>query len=151
MGDGPLWMDIITPYESTCRENWWMNLIYIQNFINTKKACLRHTWYSAVDFQLYCIAPIFIYLLYRWPRVGKMVCGVLVVASASFTTVYTALHGMESVPGVYDYMEDVYIKPYFRISTYLAGILLGNCIVANKESISTTKSVLRMLDQVNSN
>ncbi|XP_075727286.1 nose resistant to fluoxetine protein 6 [Rhipicephalus microplus] len=139
MGDGPLWMDIITTYESTCRDNWWMNLINIQNFINTKKACLPHTWYSAVDFQLYCIAPIFIYLLYRWPRVGKMVCGVLVVASASFTTVYTAVHGLGSVPGVYDYMEDVYIKPYFRISTYLAGILLGNYIVANKESISATK------------
>ncbi|XP_049517388.1 O-acyltransferase like protein-like isoform X2 [Dermacentor silvarum] len=138
-GDGPLWMDIIGPYESSCRYNWWTNLLNLQNFIHTNNVCLPHTWYSAVDFQLYLISPIFIYLLHRWPRVGMAVCGVLVVASTVFSTVFTAVNGVGSVPGVYDYMQDVYMKPYFRIATYLIGILLGHYIVYNKEGIALKK------------
>ncbi|KAL1467725.1 hypothetical protein MTO96_041975 [Rhipicephalus appendiculatus] len=41
-----------------------------------------------------------------------------------------------NIPGVYSYLHDVYVKPYFRIETYLMGILLGHYIIANEEAIT---------------
>ncbi|KAL3204215.1 hypothetical protein MRX96_041308 [Rhipicephalus microplus] len=132
-------MDFVGTYQNACRDNWWTNLINLQNFIHTDNMCLPHTWYSAVDLQLFLISPFFIYLLYRWPRVGVALCGGLIVTSTTASIMYTALHRMSSVPGVYDYVQDVYIKPQFRISTYLAGILLGHYMVLNKDNITKNK------------
>uniref|UniRef100_T1GI33 Acyltransferase 3 domain-containing protein n=1 Tax=Megaselia scalaris TaxID=36166 RepID=T1GI33_MEGSC len=28
--------------------------------------CLPHTWYLAIDFQLFLFAPLILYLFYRW-------------------------------------------------------------------------------------
>lgn len=31
LGDGPLWNTIVTPNAELCKENWWRNILYIQN------------------------------------------------------------------------------------------------------------------------
>ncbi|KAL3204221.1 hypothetical protein MRX96_041313 [Rhipicephalus microplus] len=109
------------------------------SMVGNALACLPHTWYSAVDFQLYLISPIFLYLLYRWPRVGVSISGVVIVVSTISVTVHTSIRGMRAIPGVYNFMTDVYIKPYYRVATYVSGILFSHYIVVNKESISSKK------------
>ena len=32
--------------------------------------CMFETWYLAVDLQLFLVAPLFVYLLWRWERTG---------------------------------------------------------------------------------
>lgn len=34
-GDGPRWHEIVAKESDTCKANWWVNAIYLQNFINT--------------------------------------------------------------------------------------------------------------------
>lgn len=69
-------------YLETCKKNWWMNLLYINNINNISVVfslnkthsynpiylllqCMGWTWYLAADMQFYVLAPIFIYSLYR--------------------------------------------------------------------------------------
>lgn len=34
LGDGPFWSDAIIMYNSWCKKNWWLNSIYLHNFLN---------------------------------------------------------------------------------------------------------------------
>lgn len=33
---------------------------------------MAQTWYLAVDMQLFIVAPLFVYLLFRWPFAGML-------------------------------------------------------------------------------
>uniref|UniRef100_A0A1I8NJC7 Acyltransferase 3 domain-containing protein n=1 Tax=Musca domestica TaxID=7370 RepID=A0A1I8NJC7_MUSDO len=53
-GDGPFWRHIIEPSRTFGRENWWKNLLLINNFSPPDTAS-PHTWYLAADFQLFSL------------------------------------------------------------------------------------------------
>lgn len=36
LGDGPLWPRKIWDEADNCKKNWWMNLLFINNFIDSK-------------------------------------------------------------------------------------------------------------------
>ena len=50
----------------------WTNFLFINNFYPKEfsDGCMGWTWYLANDFQLYCIAPVFVYLYYKRPKIG---------------------------------------------------------------------------------
>lgn len=133
-GDGPRWKESIATYDLTCKANWWINALYLQNFIHTPSMCLNHTWYSAVDFQFYIISPIIIYALYRKPLVGILLICLLFLGSTSFTAFYTAINDFPAAPymsditpldKLNDFMGKVYVKPYCRIGPFLVGMVTG--------------------------
>ncbi|KAG8237343.1 hypothetical protein J437_LFUL014549 [Ladona fulva] len=35
LGSGPLWHASVTPESSFCAKNWWTNLLYVSNYVNT--------------------------------------------------------------------------------------------------------------------
>lgn len=37
MGDGPLWKLIVYPEAEFCRKNWWTNLLFINNYVNSNE------------------------------------------------------------------------------------------------------------------
>lgn len=37
MGDGPRWMEVIARYYDTCKINWWLNALYIQNLVDVPR------------------------------------------------------------------------------------------------------------------
>lgn len=136
-GDGPRWRETISTYDETCKANWWINLVYLQNFIHTPQMCLNHTWFSAVDFQFYLISPIIIYLFYRSPRWAIALTSAIFLASVATTAVLTAINDYPAtayissivpIEKMNDYMGDVYIKPYCRIGPFLVGMLVGYVI-----------------------
>lgn len=47
--------------------------------------CVSHSWYLAVDMQLYALAPLLIYPLWRWKLKCLPVVPILIVASMSTT------------------------------------------------------------------
>ncbi|GFT38555.1 nose resistant to fluoxetine protein 6 [Nephila pilipes] len=89
-GSGPLWPTYDT--EPRCRANWWMNLLYINNFISVYDQCMIWSWYNAVDMQLFVLSPLFIIPLIRKPRLGYALIGVFIFLSCfiifSLTIVY---------------------------------------------------------------
>lgn len=133
-GDGPRWKESIATYDLTCKANWWVNAMYLQNFIHRTDMCLNHTWYSAVDFQFYFISPAIIIALYRKPKLGLLLIAMLLLGTTSFTAAYTAIYDYPAAPymsditpldKMNDFMGYVYVKPYCRIGPFLVGMATG--------------------------
>lgn len=48
-GEGPGWRDSIVMYDGWCKDNWWINSLYLHNFINTNNM-VRQTWLTFVSY-----------------------------------------------------------------------------------------------------
>ena len=152
VSEGPAFEGSTVMYDSWCKKNWWLNALYLHNFVNTGSMCLSHTWYSAVDMQLYLIAPIILIPLYHRPRIGFAVMSLLLTASMAFTAFITITRHFPAVPYMNDmtapdvvneYYGSVYIKPYTRIGPYLIGMALGFIlyILDGKIRLSRTQTI----------
>lgn len=66
-----------------CENYWWSNLLLIQNYVNPFETvsnvprlrvfmtsllfqCIPVTWFLSVDFQLFLLSPIFVFLLWKF-------------------------------------------------------------------------------------
>ncbi|CAN8019989.1 unnamed protein product, partial [Ixodes persulcatus] len=68
LGDGPFWTDIMGTEIQLCERAWWSNLLFINNFWQSKEMCLVATWYLACNFQFFIISVFIIIPLYKaWP------------------------------------------------------------------------------------
>lgn len=105
MGDGPVWFNVMSSYRTNCENYWWSTLLHIQNYYNTNQSshslvctyydihipingqtisiffqCIPQSWYLAADFQLFLIAPFYVYLLrrYEWKTIPFMLLLILI-------------------------------------------------------------------------
>ena len=69
-----------------CQEDWWKNLLYINNFSFTGRGCMGQTWYLAVEMQCFIITPLLIWPLWRYPKVGLGLVSAGFLAGKSFVT-----------------------------------------------------------------
>lgn len=65
IGDGPLWEMFMPVASEPCRRWWWTTLLYVQNYANPGQMCMSHSWYLSVDMQLYVLAPVLVWPLWR--------------------------------------------------------------------------------------
>ncbi|KAL4220888.1 hypothetical protein ACF0H5_019154 [Mactra antiquata] len=127
LGDGPFWPQVIWAAEH-CKTNWWTNLLYINNLVQTDSACMGWSWYLANDMQFYVISPLFIVFMYKLPIFGFILTSVLLCLgmSMSFWKEYEAngtFFTMISDGG--SYWKSVYIAPWCRVGAWAVGMLLG--------------------------
>lgn len=61
IGSGPHWDSAVGVNRDFCGDNWWTNLLYINNYIDVPNMCMSQSWYLSVDMQLVWISPIFLY------------------------------------------------------------------------------------------
>ncbi|KAL0839333.1 hypothetical protein ABMA28_016072 [Loxostege sticticalis] len=135
IGEGPLWKEKVLLEQERCSSNWWINILYVNNFVNSDSMCMFQSWYLAVDTQLFIIAPIFIYGLWRWRRAGPIMLGLSIVASVFVTAIITYKDDLDPTVMVYakeftdiisnHYFNKVYIKTYMKMTTYFMGLLMG--------------------------
>ncbi|XP_033122588.1 nose resistant to fluoxetine protein 6-like [Anneissia japonica] len=126
-----------------CRDNWWTNLLYINNLYpfsgNGANMCMGWSWYLAADMQFFIITPPLLVLLFKRPRLGltavAVVCGVSFIITASLTGYWGLKAGLNY--GFYNNrsVEEtdanrISYKPYTRMSTFLVGILTGYVMFA---------------------
>jgi len=132
MGSGPFWYQwegLLEP----CREYGWTNLLFVNNFVpfdlpNTA-TCFYHSWYLALDLQLFLIAPLLVYAFRKSARMGKIVTASLLAASI-LATIYLGWMRKWSLntfdgTAVARYDVEAYAKPHVRAQAYLAGMLLA--------------------------
>ena len=96
---------------------------------------MEQTWYLAVDMQLFIIAPIFVYILWRWPLHGVLTVVAFTLASiggnfAVFaindlppTIIFTRTRELATNSG--EKTDAYYVKPWTRAPPYMIGILMG--------------------------
>ncbi|XP_022831944.1 nose resistant to fluoxetine protein 6-like [Spodoptera litura] len=89
-GDGPLWTPMVRDEAAHCRDKWWAQVLFVNNFIKPEDRCLIHTWFLAVDMQLYIICAVFTLLLGRRPRVAVKILAVCIFGSMlmNFAIIY---------------------------------------------------------------
>ncbi|GIY06138.1 nose resistant to fluoxetine protein 6 [Caerostris extrusa] len=116
MCSGPLWPTYLT--NPVCRENWWWNLIYVNNLESSLKQCMAWCWYLAADMQFYIISPLFLVSLMRSTSIAMNACPVQ----------------------FWEFFDMIYTKPYTRISSYLVGIVLGHYLYKRRIKKKEAKS-----------
>ena len=132
LGSGPLWGVAVTRVSSICKQHWWRNLLFIQNWFGFENMCLLHTHHVGTDFELFLIAPFLIILLFKQPKKGMTLIVGLAIAStiARFYTTFTKELAYFVPFGVklkqlVDTGDLMYSIPPYRYTVYAIGIVLG--------------------------
>lgn len=91
---------LFTAENAICRQNWWANVLFVNNFLWPKELCLMHTWYLAADLQLFLMAIGVLVLVHRRPKSVGVVFLVGVVVSFAVPGYITHQHKLHPVlPG----------------------------------------------------
>ncbi|XP_068628049.1 nose resistant to fluoxetine protein 6-like [Battus philenor] len=135
IGEGPLWKDRMLLEQERCMEAWWANILYINNYIKTDHICMFQSWYLAVDTQLFFVAPIFIYSLWRWRRLGSVFLALATFVSLAIPSYITYRDRLDPTLLFYAkeftdfatnfYFKEAYIKTHMKMTPYFMGILTG--------------------------
>ncbi|CAL1275765.1 unnamed protein product [Larinioides sclopetarius] len=133
LGSGPIWHDTTNKYLKACEDNWWTNLIFINNFYNSDNMCIPQSWYMASDFQLYIAALLILLPMLRWPKVGILFSIFTIIASIIYSGVGTYVN--EYPPTMLfahpdpeqriDYWARFYFRPFVHAGPYCIGMLAG--------------------------
>lgn len=91
LGSGPFWDRINFAEREFCRENWWTNLLFLDNYINVERKCLIHSWYLAADFWLRILAALCLIWISKKPSNKNWIISAVLGVSAIAIgfTVYT--------------------------------------------------------------
>ena len=133
LGAGPFWYQWEN-FLAPCRDSWWTNLLFVNNFlpwgVSTTANCFYHSWYLAVDVQLFFLfSPWLVLLFQRSPLLARRVTLFLWLSSVVVTAVlsYTQEWSVNTFDDASVALFDVegYAKPHVRAQSYLAGILVA--------------------------
>nr|XP_023019245.1 O-acyltransferase like protein-like [Leptinotarsa decemlineata] len=156
LGQGPNWDMAIAEEHRNCRKNWWTNIIYMNNYIDSNNMCLHQTWYLAADTQLYTLSLFLLMLMWKNQDKIKIILG-------SFITLGLLVQGAVAFFKNYDiiirqYAEvlyemrgirvaawfDLYCSGYSNITGYAIGLTFGYMFykLRNKVYCITKKHVI---------
>ncbi|GIY67619.1 nose resistant to fluoxetine protein 6 [Caerostris darwini] len=133
LGSGPIYHDMTDGFVEDCYNNWWTNLLFINNFVHADHLCLPQSWYVSCDMQLYIAALIVLLSLLRWPRVGLSIAFIGVLASVIGTGVMTYVNDYPPTmlfihpdqEQRIEYWGNAYFKPYSHAGPYCIGLMIG--------------------------
>ncbi|KAF5301329.1 hypothetical protein FQA39_LY10727 [Lamprigera yunnana] len=79
LGNGPLWHDVVESEYQNCRKNWWVNLLYINNYYDFEHICMLQTWYLGADTQLFILSLLIMTLIWKFKQFCKPILGISLV------------------------------------------------------------------------
>jgi peptidoglycan/LPS O-acetylase OafA/YrhL len=117
-----------------CPKHWLENVFFVNSL--TDNRCMPWTWYIGTEFIYYLLSPIFLLALRRNPAAGLALALATISVSSVLTLITTLQYNFPPTqflwkqPAMFnpDYILHhlvIYIKPQYRISPYIVGILLG--------------------------
>ncbi|KAL1514037.1 hypothetical protein ABEB36_003362 [Hypothenemus hampei] len=135
IGFGPMWKTIVSPEVQDCRKNWWANLLYISNYVNSEHMCMVHSWYLSCDFHYFILALCLTILIYKMRKTG-LICLALVFLM-SILIPFTIVFVYQRPAVLFFYLDFIrspkthpdflltYIKSHARSTPYIVGIIAG--------------------------
>nr|XP_003703360.2 PREDICTED: nose resistant to fluoxetine protein 6-like [Megachile rotundata] len=133
-GSGPHWDQWVGANREYCRENWWSNLLYVNNYVHLPRMCMSQSWYLATDMQLVWLSPIFLYPMLKFTRkiffwlvfafglVASILIPFLITFSLRLTGTMLYYKDNTDVADVY---IQIYTKVYSRYGSYIIGLAVG--------------------------
>ncbi|XP_038113900.1 O-acyltransferase like protein-like [Culex quinquefasciatus] len=130
--DGP----IADRYKDHCTENWWTNLLFVNNYINTSEPCSQFTWYLGADFQLFLVGTSIMMVLWKFPQllnklITVMVAFALIVPAAFIyiynldATVMMIVRFVTEEIRTLEYYLRVYVTFESNAGNYFFGMIVG--------------------------
>ncbi|XP_041969291.1 uncharacterized protein LOC121726123 [Aricia agestis] len=134
-GTGPLWNRAVAGETAQCKQNWWLNLLMVSNYVDTENVCIIISWYIPSDFHFF-VFSLFLWELYRRsPALGKVLVGVITVVSVILPGVSTYMNDFPPIhafnfefisnPRGSKQFNELYIKSHMRYSAYVIGFVAG--------------------------
>lgn len=153
IGNGPFWGDFVGPYLENCRQRWWTNILYIQNYWASEDACLYHTWLLAAIMQCYVGSSVILYFLIRKPNIGIAMMVALIVTgmAAVGATVF-----VKQLPGALAiYLVDIktgpemwntlFIMTFDHSGSFCIGLLTGYVLAKYKDHFKFRPKIVALL------
>ena len=123
-----------------CSENWWANLLFINNLYQPSHMCVPWSWYLAVDMQIFLISPFLVASFYWKPhlKLGYVFSFLLIFIQITTAVILTFTNNLPSTPtpplvkeailskNYFDVFNILYITPWCRLGPYVIGILTAN-------------------------
>ncbi|XP_014365663.2 nose resistant to fluoxetine protein 6 [Papilio machaon] len=142
-GSGPLWQSTVGVEVKDCRRDGWLNLIYLNNYIDESQ-CMPQTWYIAADMQLYVVGLI-IFSLVTSGVARRVILTVLFVVSLIIPACHTYFQNLDaglviSPELVRDYFvkdptfNHTYKRGHTNLASYIMGLGLGMLIYHLQEN-----------------
>lgn len=83
-----------------------------------------HTWYLNVDMQLFIMAPLIVYLIYRFKAKTLFALALLVLGCILTTLIVHIKYGLKSLR-TDGKLELAYFPTHIRFSSWLIGVIAG--------------------------
>lgn len=146
ISDGPMWPEMVGKRLGlACRQNWWSNLLFVNNFLSESEICLPSSWFVSVLMQLLVVGSLIIVLVNRSSiRVALVAIFVLLSISCGYSF---AIAYLSKLPAPVIRMDESFVieidENIFRLYTsifnnlgpFLVGMLGGLVLV--KSSLSS--------------
>ncbi|XP_014224477.1 nose resistant to fluoxetine protein 6-like [Trichogramma pretiosum] len=141
LGSGPKWDTWVNSSKENCRANWWINLLYVNNYVNLETMCMSQSWYLSVDMQLLWISPLFLYpmlkcnkAVYFWVVTGTgLLASILIPFGITYflnlTGTMLYYKNLMDVTNVY---LQIYTRVYTRAGPYIIGLAFGYILFKTK-------------------
>ncbi|XP_041769695.1 nose resistant to fluoxetine protein 6-like [Anopheles merus] len=133
---GPLWRWGAETEQTFCRQNWWTNLLYINNYVHADEPCVQQGWYLGVEFQIFIIAMIVLTTIVKIPRAKVPILGLVLIAAYIIPALFIYYQKLEGTFVVtleaqryllwYDKLYlHAYIPTHINFGNYIQGVLTG--------------------------
>ncbi|KAL4234257.1 hypothetical protein ACF0H5_005907 [Mactra antiquata] len=138
VGTGAMKPDGDSYMMAACRDNWWTNIIYLNNYINTDRSCMGWSWYLANDMQLYVLSPLLLVPLFYNKIIGGIISAVTIGLAIVIDGVISDTKGyhVQAVPQAGeqppDNFKNYYIPVWTRFGPYVVGLLTGYVLYKSK-------------------
>lgn len=94
---GPFWKPIAEHEKYICRKNWWLNLLYMNNYFEVKNGCMLHTWYLAADTQLFVVGMLVMMLIWKYPKCTYWILGSILTVTIMIPGIVTYIFGFDGI------------------------------------------------------
>lgn len=114
---GPIWRLYADVERSSCRNQFWRNLLYINNIFTTNEyvrnsiamaiwydihrvislQCIQHAWYLSADFQLMIFGTFVQMFIWRYPKSTKPIFGFSILLAWLIPAYLTYVNSFEGV------------------------------------------------------
>ena len=133
------WTRATSMFDLWCRTNWPLNLLLVQNLFQTRQMCLGHSWFVAVDFQLFVVLQALLFALKPGASFTTLASVSLPLMlggqiASALLTYKLHLPAFPLLPGAsqeasLSFLKLVYIKPHHWLCSYFIGVLLAGLLL----------------------
>ncbi|XP_005101742.1 nose resistant to fluoxetine protein 6-like [Aplysia californica] len=142
IGEGrPAWNDYQTA--QSCRDNWWVNLLYINSVYPDALGCIGVTWFLSNDMMYYIIAPlVLVPLVYRLRAMGLLMAILLIGIHLGCNIWLIVKYNFDLIRRQPEYSDKLYFKPYTRVAPFAIGLIFGYILYKAKGKVQMNKVVV---------